>query len=186
MIRTRVANITRNEPYDVYIGRSGKGQDGYFGNPIRVGHFCQRCRELHGTPLSTLPCFDSYFRARIATDAEFRTRVRELKGKVLGCFCAPGPCHGSLIAQWLNRSDEQIDANTNVLMACHSPAGRAALNKAIQHAAHTPAAQRVSGSICERLLHDLLIVNGKDACPDCGVTLISAAPGWAQRHQKEP
>ena len=36
---TRVVNI-RKEAYDVYIGRAGKGQDGYFGNPFRLkqGH----------------------------------------------------------------------------------------------------------------------------------------------------
>ena len=32
---TRVVNI-RKEAYDVYIGRAGKGQDGYFGNPFRL------------------------------------------------------------------------------------------------------------------------------------------------------
>ncbi len=32
---TRVVNI-RKKAYDVYIGRAGKGQDGYFGNPFRL------------------------------------------------------------------------------------------------------------------------------------------------------
>ena len=32
---TRVVNI-RKEAYDVYIGWEGKGQGGYFGNPIRL------------------------------------------------------------------------------------------------------------------------------------------------------
>ena len=34
--RTRVVNI-REEDYDVYIGRAGRGMDGYFGNPFRLG-----------------------------------------------------------------------------------------------------------------------------------------------------
>ena len=30
---TTVVNLFKNK-YDVYIGRAGKGQDGYFGNPF--------------------------------------------------------------------------------------------------------------------------------------------------------
>ena len=32
---TKVVNLYK-EPYEVYIGRSGKGKDGYFGNPIKL------------------------------------------------------------------------------------------------------------------------------------------------------
>ena len=30
------------------------------------------------------------------------TNVVKLKGKTLGCFCKPYPCHGDIIAEYLN------------------------------------------------------------------------------------
>jgi hypothetical protein len=35
-MQTVVVNLNK-EPFDVYIGRAGRGQDGYFGNPFRMG-----------------------------------------------------------------------------------------------------------------------------------------------------
>lgn len=40
-MRTVVVNINK-ESFDVYIGRAGRGQDGYFGNPFRIGHEINR------------------------------------------------------------------------------------------------------------------------------------------------
>ena len=97
---TRVVHL-RREAYDVYIGRAGQGEDGYFGNPFRVGAVCTRCRQLHPDAGSTLPCYRAYLYARLSSDSEFYWRVVHLKGKVLGCFCKPGPCHGDVIIEWL-------------------------------------------------------------------------------------
>ena len=88
---TTVVNI-KTDPYDVYIGRAGKGQDGYFGNP---------CKD--GTREENIAEFKEYFHYRMAYDATFRHRViTELKDKRLGCFCKPLPCHGDIIAEYLN------------------------------------------------------------------------------------
>lgn len=86
MSRTRIVNL-RQAPFDVYIGRRGQGYDGYFGNPFVGLHALKRYRE--------------HFFQRIETDPEFRRRVLELQGKVLGCFCKPRPCHGDIIVAWL-------------------------------------------------------------------------------------
>jgi Domain of unknown function (DUF4326) len=40
-MQTKVVNINK-EPFDVYIGRAGRRQDGYFGNPFRIGHGISR------------------------------------------------------------------------------------------------------------------------------------------------
>lgn len=88
---TIVVNL-RAKPYDVYIGRAGKGFDGYFGNPYRV--------EIHGDKAISL--FKKYFISRLNSDLDFRRRVLELRGKRLGCFCKPRPCHGDIIAEWIN------------------------------------------------------------------------------------
>lgn len=97
---TRVVNL-RVHPYDVYIGRAGQGT-GYYGNPIRRGHECPVCGAVHQAPGRTIACFRVYFEYRMAHDPEFNARVLSLKGKVLGCFCKPGPCHGDVYAEYLN------------------------------------------------------------------------------------
>lgn len=100
---TTVVNLYK-EQYDVYIGRAGKGQDGYFGNPY-TGH---NKDEL-------IARFEEYFYKRIKTDPEFRKEVLKLKNKRLGCFCAPKPCHGDVIAEYLNRLPETKPVKLGVI-----------------------------------------------------------------------
>jgi hypothetical protein len=97
---TRVVNLKRAE-YEVYIGRAGKGHSGYFGNPHPVGLPCELCDgTIHGHG-QAIELFRSYFLKRVEDDPEFRRRVLALRGKVLGCFCKPRPCHGDVIVGWL-------------------------------------------------------------------------------------
>ena len=102
---TKVVNIYK-ETSDVYIGRAGKGKDGYFGNPFRVGATCQACGEYHADGESTLACFKMYFEYRLEHDAEYRQRVMDLRGKILGCFCKPRDCHGDVMAKYLESDSE--------------------------------------------------------------------------------
>jgi hypothetical protein len=99
---TKTVNIYTSG-YDVYIGRTGKGQDGYFGNPFRL-----RASEDRG---ATIERYGKYFHNRMETDPEFKRRVHELKGKTLGCFCKPYPCHGDVIAEYLNNLPEEYGNN---------------------------------------------------------------------------
>lgn len=95
-MNTTVVNIHRSQ-YDVYIGRKGHGHDGYFGNPysgIRDGG-----RER------AIALYREYFLKRLRIDPEFAARVEKLRGKRLGCFCAPKNCHGNIIANYLNKSE---------------------------------------------------------------------------------
>jgi hypothetical protein len=86
---TRVVNLYK-EPYDVYIGRAGKGQDGYFGNPFP-----------HEDPKVAIESFRQFFNVCMVEDPIYRARVVELRGKRLGCFCKPKPCHGDVIVEWI-------------------------------------------------------------------------------------
>ena len=102
---TTVVNI-RLDAYDVYIGRAGRGEDGYFGNPFWLGR-----EEARG---ATIARFKEYFLERVEKDAVFRARVLALRGKKLGCFCkgraGPGinvPCHGDVIAEWVDAQPAQ-------------------------------------------------------------------------------
>lgn len=90
MQETAVVNIYR-DAYDAYIGREGKGQDGTFGNPF---HGPDRARNIAD--------YKAYFYERLRKDHEFFVKVRQLRGKRLGCFCAPKRCHGDIIAEYLN------------------------------------------------------------------------------------
>jgi hypothetical protein len=96
--KTRVVNM-RHEPFDVYIGRPGRGERGVFGNPYRVGATCTRCGKFHATAGDTLPCYEAYVFERLEKDRDFASAFFELEGKTLGCFCKPGPCHGDVIAK---------------------------------------------------------------------------------------
>ena len=91
---TTVVNLYKNS-YDVYIGRPGHGQDGYFGNPFKGPN-----RDV------IIDQFKTYFYERIKTDPEYKYRVHQLRGKVLGCFCLPERCHGQIIADYLNSLPE--------------------------------------------------------------------------------
>src|SRR5574342_1069091 len=93
---TKVVNIYK-EQYDVYIGRKGNGQTGYFGNPFRLvnpKNSVERSKVLEN--------YMKYFNVRINNDIEFTNKILDLRGKILGCFCKPKPCHGDVIVSWIN------------------------------------------------------------------------------------
>jgi ribonuclease HII len=99
---TKVANIHSREPYDVYIGRPGQGEEGFFGNPLRMGEQCLVCKDVHATAGQTLPCYRKWLRWKLRTDADYRGRFYALRGLTLGCFCAPAPCHGDVMVEFLD------------------------------------------------------------------------------------
>lgn len=92
---TRVVNLYR-EKYDIYIGRGGKGFDGYFGNPFPLKKGSDEERT------ECLRLYKLWFDDKIATDPEFKRRVEKLRGKTLGCFCHPKRCHGDVIKEYLD------------------------------------------------------------------------------------
>ena len=86
---TQVVNLYK-ESYDVYCGRAGKGQDGYFGNPFP-----------DPDPEVARENFRAFFNVCIEEDPVYRARVVALRGKKLGCFCKPKPCHVDVIVEWI-------------------------------------------------------------------------------------
>ena len=83
----------KKSPYDVYIGRPGP----------------------YGNPFSHLP--DTIAKFRVATREEAIAKYeawvlgqpflvqkikRELRGKILGCWCKPKACHGDTLARIAN------------------------------------------------------------------------------------
>lgn len=88
-MKTKVVNL-KIDNFDVYIGRSGQMQDGYFGNPFKGKN-----------KKSNIEMFRDYFYGRLESDEEFKNNVQKLKGKTLGCFCKPKDCHGDVIVEYL-------------------------------------------------------------------------------------
>lgn len=91
---TIVVNIRKTLHYDVYIGRKGHGEDGYFGNPFPLNIYSLD---------KSISLYRRYFRFRIETDPLFRYRIEGLHGKILGCFCRPDRCHGDVIIKYLEQ-----------------------------------------------------------------------------------
>lgn len=77
------------EPFDVYVGRPSP-----FGNPF-VPH-------SPGERLTVIEQYRQWFIRKLKADATFAAQVDELRGKRLGCHCAPQPCHAAVIAAYLN------------------------------------------------------------------------------------
>lgn len=89
---TTVINQNTLEPYDVYIGRKS-----IWGNPFIL--------DKHGNRDEVIEKYKKYFYEEIITDPVKKAELHKLKGKVLGCHCKPLPCHGDIIAEYLNRID---------------------------------------------------------------------------------
>jgi hypothetical protein len=84
-----VVNI-RDDDYDVFIGRPSK-----YGNPFVIGRDgtrAQVCKKYQQWVEGQIRAPDG---SKPPTMAEI---VRDLRGKRLGCFCAPRQCHGWYLA----------------------------------------------------------------------------------------
>lgn len=98
---TRVINLKREAQYRAlrstdayeYIGRGS-----YWGNP----HAMQEAGESREEVIRKY-AYDFQFDKFLKIDTR---RVHELAGKRLGCFCKPAPCHGDVLADFLNQYDD--------------------------------------------------------------------------------
>ena len=93
--------VRDRRPGDVYIGRAGHGEDGYFGNPHPMNRLCPICRAVH-TRGEAVAAFKRTFWERIHNDPEYLKRILELKDKRLVCFCKPLAYHGDVIKAWFD------------------------------------------------------------------------------------
>jgi hypothetical protein len=101
-MKTKVVNIHKKEPYDVYIGR---GKESKWGNPFtHLGG-----KTLAEFKVATREEAIEKYREWIKTQPELLASLGELKGKRLGCFCKPDSCHGDVLAEL---ADEWIDPSS--------------------------------------------------------------------------
>ena len=110
VVNVKVANIRpqgfqtlrewMKDPNHVYIGRGGvvfingerfpKGAS-QWANPYKVTKDCPREKAIE--------LYEAYIRKKI--QAEGVNDLLSLKGKCLGCWCSPEPCHGDVLLKLL-------------------------------------------------------------------------------------
>lgn len=129
--------------YDVYMGRPGRGFDGPFGNPFGQKMHRIRSDERSEVRQEIIGQHRVWFMNRVGSDLVFLAKVLALRGKRLGCFCKPKPCHADVIAEFVNHVEEA---------AVPKPVG---------------APWWDGCSVCSGLMWTQ-ITNRHRACPDCG------------------
>ena len=99
----RVVNKRSGEPFDIYIGRPSK-----WGNP-----FSHKDGTLAEFRVATRDEAVDAYAAWIKTQYVLLTALPELRGKRLGCWCAPARCHGDVLLALANESYEDFRARTD-------------------------------------------------------------------------
>jgi len=82
----------KRERFDIYIGRPSRWGNPFTWKPGTLAEFVVPKDEV-------LARYEAWLRAQPELVAKVRA---ELRGKVLGCWCAPGPCHGDVLARVAN------------------------------------------------------------------------------------
>lgn len=91
--KARVVNVKVGDEFDVYIGRPSK-----WGNPYVIGKHGNRCQVI------------VMYRDYIKSTPYLMRDLHELRGKVLGCHCAPMPCHGDVLVELIEDMGSDVAA----------------------------------------------------------------------------
>lgn len=76
-------------PVDVYIGRACRGwQASKWANPFKL--------PTKPSEEQRAECLEKYAKW-IVERPDLMAAIGELRGKTLGCWCAPKPCHGDIL-----------------------------------------------------------------------------------------
>lgn len=93
---TRVVHCKR-APYDVYIGRPSKWGNPFSHKPGTQAKYRVATRE------EAIRAYEEW----IKTQPHLLADLKELRGKTLGCWCKPLPCHGDVLARLANEPVER-------------------------------------------------------------------------------
>ncbi len=89
----------KREEYDVYVGRlpvpdgAPPGSDGFWGNPWKAGR--------DGTRAQVIERYEQY----VLSQPRMLARLPQLRGKTLGCWCAPKSCHADVLLRLANERE---------------------------------------------------------------------------------
>jgi hypothetical protein len=85
---SRVVNCKKDD-FDVYIGTPSKWE-----NPFEIGRDGKRSEVLQK------------YKNYILNNKDLLADLDELRGKTLGCWCSPKPCHGDILIKLISQLDE--------------------------------------------------------------------------------
>lgn len=112
---TTVVNKYRDD-FDIYIGRGS-----IWGNPFPLakGHTdADRAR--------VIAQYEEYLLSR----PDLLSRVHELRGKRLACFCAPKPCHGDVLKKYADRTAQPVPSHALLVTGSSDWTDEAAMRQA--------------------------------------------------------
>lgn len=87
----------KRDPYDIFIGRPSKWSSPFTHLPLEktTALFQVSTRE------EAVRSYEVWLKEK----PELLADIKELKGKVLGCWCAPNLCHGDVLARLANEGE---------------------------------------------------------------------------------
>ena len=96
-METRVVHC-KKESYDIYIGRPS-----IFGNPFT--HIKDKTTLAKFIVKNREEAIEKY-KEWILNQPEILSRLPELEGKTLGCWCKPKSCHGDVLVDLIKKSKQ--------------------------------------------------------------------------------
>jgi hypothetical protein len=88
----------------VHCKKAPKGSFHYIGRPSPLGNpFPLDDPTDDDARRNVIEQYAEWFAGRV-DDPAFRAEVEKVRGKDLGCWCAPRPCHGDVILSWLEQN----------------------------------------------------------------------------------
>lgn len=84
----------QKEPFDIYIGRANaraRLPQSKWANPYVI--------PMDGDRKTVIEKYER----RLSLMPELMNQIHTLRGQVLGCWCAPEPCHGDVLARLANK-----------------------------------------------------------------------------------
>ncbi len=98
-MQTRVVNV-KSSTCDVYIGRASRGtRHSKWANPFKIGPDCTREQAI------------ARYEKHLRLHPELMAALPELKGKRLGCWCAPLACHGDILVKLIEKAKRKAAEN---------------------------------------------------------------------------
>ena len=97
MKKTKVVHC-KKEKYDVYIGRGS-----LWGNPF--SHKPSICAQVK---VKTREEAIRRYKEWVVQQPHLMEKLPELRGKILGCWCKPKPCHGDVLVELLEGQNTTV------------------------------------------------------------------------------
>lgn len=90
MLNNKIKVVRATDAHDVYIGRPSK-----WGNPFAIGRDGTREQVIEK------------YRGWVMSQPHLMGALSQLKGKRLGCWCAPLACHGDVLKELAEVNDAE-------------------------------------------------------------------------------